>query len=42
MKPGYVKYKGKFYKSKMGEGFVPGGGTKPVSKMEAMNYEKVS
>ena len=42
IKPGFVEYKGKYYRSKMGKGFVPGEGTNPVSKREAFNSKMVT
>ena len=42
LKPNFVEYKGKYYKSKMGKGFVPGVGSEPVSKQEAFNSKMVT
>ena len=42
LKPNFVEYKGKYYRSKMGKGFVPGGGSEPVSKQEAFNSKMVT
>ena len=42
LKPNFVEYKGKYYRSKMGKGFLPSNDQKPVSKQEAFNYKMVT
>ncbi len=42
LKPNFVEYKGKYYRSNMGKGFVPGEDSKPVSKQEAFNSKMVT
>ena len=42
LKPNFVEYQGKYYRSNMGKGFVPGVGSKPVSKQEAFNSKMVT
>ena len=36
------EYKGKYYRSKMGKGFLPSNDQKPVSKQEAFNSKMVT
>ena len=42
LKPNFVEYKGKYYRSKMGKGFLPSNDQKPVSKQEAFNSKMVT